>query len=81
MPPKVICILPKGGATEAPKDQIMNRILPEVPDENINGKKSVRTQDIVRIGLNLPTHPDHTQRPPVLVPGASVQKKVFRNTL
>ena len=62
-PPEVIFMFPQSGSAEAPKDQVMIRVLPWVPDIHVPEETTVRLQDVVRPGPHLPHNPNHAPHP------------------
>ena len=74
-------MLPKGGAAEAPKDQIMIQFVPGVPDERITEETVVHSKDVVHTRPHLPTQTNHTTHPTYAVPGALERKKLNQHIL
>ena len=68
--PKVSFMLPQSCATEAPKDQVMIRVVPGVLDRHVPEETMVRLQDVVHPGPHLSHNIDHAPHLFILVPGA-----------
>ena len=69
-PPEVIFMLPQSGAVEAPKDQVMIRVVPGFPGVHVTKETKVRLQYVVSPRPHIPPYPEHAPHPFVSVTGA-----------
>ena len=74
-------MLPQGGAVEAPKYQVMIRVVNGLPDKHVYKEMVVCPRDLFHPGTHLPHQLEYSPHSPAAVTGVSVQKKALQHIL